>query len=240
MIDTILFDLDGTLLPMDLKKFMEIYFYEMGQVFQDTIDPQILKKHVWAATEAMITNTGGQTNETIFMESFGQLVGHETLSFYRQRFIQFYDEGFLKAKASIFEIPAIKNSVSVLQQKGYDLIVATNPLFPEKAIHHRIRWAGFTPEEFSYITSYERNHYCKPHVQFYQELLEESGKTPDQCLMVGNDVQEDLAARALGVQTYLVTNYLIHRTEAAIDSTYQGTYDDFLNFVNQLPGISPY
>lgn len=238
MIDTILFDLDGTLLPMDLTRFMEIYFHEMGRAFEDTIDPQLLKKYVWTATEAMIANPGEQTNETVFMERFGQLVGREMLSFYQQRFTEFYNYGFLKAKASIFEVASIKNSVMLLQQKGYDLIIATNPLFPEIAIHHRIRWAGFEPDIFSYITAYERNHYCKPHVQFYQELLTQTGKKPEQCLMVGNDVQEDLAARALGVSTYLVTNHLIHRSETDIDTTHQGSYDDFAAFVRQLPAIS--
>ncbi|MDD2504058.1 MAG: hypothetical protein PHG58_09485 [Clostridia bacterium] len=35
MLDTILFDLDGTLLPMDMNEFIRIYFGELGKALQD-------------------------------------------------------------------------------------------------------------------------------------------------------------------------------------------------------------
>lgn len=238
MINTVLFDLDGTLLPLDMEKFTEIYFYQMGLVFHDLIDPKLLVKNIWIATETMVQSLDQQTNEVNFMKKFGELVGEDVLPIYQQRFMEFYDEGFLKVKNSIFDVPAIKESVAILKQKGYEMVIATNPLFPEKAIHHRIRWAGFQPEDFKYITSYERNHFCKPQLQFYHELLKETGKVPEQCLMVGNDVQEDMIISQLGVETYLITNHLIHRNKEPIQSSHQGTYQDFFNFIQALPAVS--
>jgi len=238
MIDTVLFDLDGTLLPLDLDKFTNIYFKEMGLAFQDLIDPETLVKNIWSATRCMIQNTDPKTNEEVFMEHFGHLVGEDLLPVYQERFDRFYDEGFINAKKTVSQSPQMIDSIHILKTKGYNLVIATNPLFPKKAIDHRIRWAGLTPDDFSYITSYEQNHYCKPQLLFYQELLADLNKQPGQCLMVGNDVQEDLIAGELGIKTFLITNHLIHRNVSAIRSDYQGNYEAFHTFVKSLPQIS--
>ena len=236
MLDTILFDLDGTLLPLDMEKFLQIYFGEMGQHLADLVEPRQLVKMIWAATDSMVNNTEYRTNETVFMEHFGELIQGD-LSAYQKRFDEFYDQGFLKTRAAVEEIPVIAETVNLLKEKGYNLVVATNPIFPQKAIYHRIRWAGFEPADFMYITSYEHNHYCKPQPHFFRELLQETGKSPEQCLMVGNDVQEDLAAATAGIQTYLITNHIIHRSAEPVNTTYQGTYQEFYEFVQALPKV---
>lgn len=234
MIDTILFDLDGTLLPLDMEKFIKIYFEEMGRKFHDLIEPKQLASYIWAATEVMTQNVEPRSNEEVFMEKFGQLIESGDLQLYQQRFDEFYDQGFLKVRGAVIESHLMQQSVRLLKDKGYNLVIATNPLFPRKAVNHRIAWAGFAPEYFSYISFYEQNHYCKPQLQYYQEVLQAIGKAPEQCLMVGNDVQEDIVAAKLGINTYLITDCMIHRTEEPIQSTYQGTYQDFLEFAEKL------
>jgi FMN phosphatase YigB (HAD superfamily) len=236
MIDTVLFDLDGTLLPLKMDQFMQIYFGEMGKYFADLIEPQQLTKKIWAATERMVTSTDSRTNETVFMESFGSLIDGD-LAVYQKRFNDYYDVGFLKTRDATEANPALVAAVNSLKGKGYDLIVATNPLFPRKAIDHRIRWAGFEPGDFSYITSYERNHFCKPQPHFYHEVLRETGKLPEQCLMVGNDAQEDLVAAETGIQTFLITDYLIDRSAGAYRTDYQGASQEFLKFAQGLPTV---
>jgi FMN phosphatase YigB (HAD superfamily) len=237
MTDTVLFDLDGTLLPLDMEKFMKIYFEEMGRKFHDLIDPKQLVSHIWAATEVMVKNLEPRCNEEVFMEKFGQLIEGSDLRVYQQRFDEFYDREFLRVQESVIENPTIQQSVRLLKAKGYQLVIATNPLFPRKAIYRRIEWAGFTPADFAYISYYEQNHYCKPQIQYYQEVLQAINKAPEQCLMVGNDVQEDLVAGKLGLETYLITDCLIHRTKEPIQSTYQGKYADFLRFVEGLEAV---
>jgi FMN phosphatase YigB (HAD superfamily) len=122
-----------------------------------------------------------------------------------------------------------------LKSKGYKLVIATNPLFPLKAILHRINWAGLDPDDFIYISSYEKNHYCKPQVKFYEEVLNGIGRKPEECMMVGNDVQEDLISGSLGVKTFLIKDYLLHRTNEPIKTDYSGSYEDFYQFVDALP-----
>jgi FMN phosphatase YigB (HAD superfamily) len=236
MLNTILFDLDGTLLPMDMKAFEKLYFGAMSGYLADLTESQELVKNIWASTTAMVKNTEHRTNEEVFMEDFKTRINGE-LEVYKDRFDKFYDTEFIKAKAAVFESKLIQESVELLKRKGYKLVIATNPLFPLKAIHHRIRWAGFEPSEFEYITSYEQSHYCKPQLKFYEEILEDIEKKPEECMMVGNDVQEDIIAGKLGLKTFLIKDCLLHRTEDETAADYEGDYESFYEFVKELPSL---
>ena len=235
-LNTILFDLDGTLLPMNMALFEKIYFEELAKDFADIMSPKELAKNIWTSTKIMVENTEYKTNEEIFMADFTARMNME-LPILQKRFDDFYDTSFLKIRESVDDIQSIKESVKLLKSKGYTVALATNPLFPEKAIHHRIQWSGFKPEDFSYISTFERNHYCKPQLKYYEEILKDIEKKPEECLMVGNDVQEDIIAKELGMKTYLITNNLLHRTEDEIITDYIGKYEDFYEFVKTLPSL---
>lgn len=232
-LNTILFDLDGTLLPLEIDYFMKIYFEEMGKVFIDIVHPKELVSNIWKATEDMVKNIEEKTNEEVFMEAFERYMGRD-IDIFKERFYSFYDEGFLKVKEAVQDVPMIRESIELLKDKGYEMIIATNPLFPKKAILHRIRWAGFDPKDFKYITCYEESHYCKPQLKFYEEILKNIDKNPEECMMVGNDVQEDLVARELGIKTFLIEDYMIHREDNEVVATYRGKYEDFHQFVHKL------
>jgi FMN phosphatase YigB (HAD superfamily) len=237
MINTVLFDLDGTVLPMDMKAFEKLYFGAMAAYLSDLTGPQELVKNIWASTNAMIQNLEHRTNEDVFMEDFKTRIDGD-LTVYKDRFDKFYDTDFLKAKAAVYESKLMQESIKLLKEKGYTLVIATNPLFPLKAIHHRIRWAGFDPSEFEYITSYEQNHYCKPQLKYYEEILQDIGKKPEECMMVGNDVQEDIIAGKLGLKTFLIKDCILHRTDDEIAADYEGDYESFFEFVKELPSIN--
>lgn len=236
MLDTFMFDLDGTLLPIDMNEFEKTYFGEMGNFFCDIIEPKKLVECVWIAAKAMVDNLENRSNEEVFMDEFSKLIDGD-INVYKERFDRFYDESFLKLKELVADVPIMRESIKILKEKGYNLVIATNPIFPLKSILHRIRWAGFEPEQFSYISCYENNRYCKPQIQFYEEVLENIGKRPEQCIMVGNDVQEDLVAGKLGMDTFLIEDYMLHRTDDEIKATYKGSYQDFFNFVMNLAPV---
>ncbi len=235
MINTILFDLDGTLLPMDLKVFEKVYFGSLAKHFTDKHDLHEFIELIWGATKAMIANTEHRTNEDVFMESL-RLSVHEQLDEYKQRFAHFYQTDFDAVRMAVSKNEEVLHAVKTLKDKGYTLALATNPLFPRLAIQKRIEWAGLNIEDFSYITSFEDNHYCKPQPKFYQEVLSDIGKTPQECLMVGNDTYEDLIAGKLNIATYLIEDHAIVR-DHALEPTYQGSYTDFLRFVEALPSL---
>lgn len=236
ILNTILFDLDGTLLPINMDNFMKIYFEEMGKALSDLIPPKELITNIWSATEEMINNTEDRTNEEIFMEAFRKKIGRDISEFVK-KFDSFYDEGFLKTRDAVDDIPIIRESIKLLKEKGYKMAIATNPLFPKKAILHRISWAGFNPEDFMHITCYEESHYCKPQLKFYEEVLRKINKNSKECMMVGNDVKEDLIAGKLGMQTFLIKDYILNDSDNIIESTYEGTYHDFYQFVKGLPSV---
>lgn len=236
MINTVLFDLDGTLLPMDMKAFEKLYFESMATYLKDLISPKDLVKNIWASTNAMVQNLEYRTNEEVFMENFQNRISGD-INAYKERFNKFYDTEFSKARAAVFENKLMKESVKLLKKKGYKVVIATNPLFPLNAIEQRIRWSGFEPSDFEYISHYEKNHYCKPQLEYYEEILKDIDKESEECIMIGNDVQEDLIAGKLGLKTFLIKDCLLHRTDEEIAADYQGSYKDFYEYVKELPII---
>ena len=99
---------------------------------------------------------------------------------------------------------------------------------------NRIKWAGLDAEDFELITTYEDNCYCKPNTDYYRIILERFQLAPEECLMVGNDVEEDLAIRKLGVKTFLVTDTMENKKNLPIESDYQGSMKELLAFVESL------
>lgn len=233
MINTILFDLDATLLPMDMDVFVQKYFQEMGIMFHDLIDGRELAKHVMECTELMVKNTEDRRNEEVFFTRFAELIDGD-VAVYQARFEEFYDTRFLNARSSTYQSEPMIKAVKLLQDKGYTLVLATNPLFPMKANHHRINWAGLSPDDFSYISSFESNKYCKPNLEYYREVLSEINRSPEECMMVGNDALEDMIAAKLGIKTYLIEDHMLNKHNIEIKADNRGRYEDFLRFVEGL------
>jgi FMN phosphatase YigB (HAD superfamily) len=234
--NTIIFDLDGTLLPMDFKQFMQLYFYELGKHFKDHIEPDVLAKYVMSATGKMVEDNSDLTNETVFMTHFKTYV-KDHLTMYQSMFSDFYDAGFDKVKVSTNQNEAMLKSVKLLKEKGYELVIATNPLFPLKANLHRVRWAGLDINDFSYITSFEDNTKSKPNPAFFTEVLEKINKDANECLVVGNDAVEDLVAQVVGLKTYLVDDCILNEDLMKYKPDYRGSMASFYDFCLNLPNI---
>ena len=233
---TILFDLDGTLLPMDETKFMNIYFEQLAKHFQGHFGYEEIVDLILSSTEEMIKNMEPRVNQEKFMETF-KLISGKDMETYLPMFDEFYDTLFQEVKAATWQSQEMIQSVKLLKEKGYRLVIATNPLFPMKANLHRIRWAGFNPNDFEYITSFEENIYCKPNLDFYREVLSNINQTPEDCMMVGNDVFEDLISSELGLKTYLITNCMLNDHDIPVVADHSGDYSDFYAFVKTLKRV---
>jgi len=236
MLNTILFDLDGTLLSIDHKQFGKIYFGGLSSHFTDMYPPEELIRLILDATEAMVADLSDKTNETVFMESLETKV-NERLGEMQGRFRLFYEKDFDQLRSAVVKNEIIIETISILKSKGYQLVIATNPMFPKIAIEKRINWTGLNRSDFSYVTSFEANHFCKPQKEFFIEILKDINKSPEECLMVGNDAQEDMAAKLFNIETYLITDYLIHRHDGPLVADNTGTFLDFLKFVKALPSL---
>lgn len=234
--NTFIFDLDGTLLPMpDQELFLNTYFKALSIKFMPLgYDPKELTKAVWIGTKAMIENDGTMTNEQRFWSVFCSVMG-EAARELEERFDEFYRNEFAEAKAATSSHPLAPECIRLLKEKGYSLILATNPLFPRVATHIRLGWAGLKPSDFERITTYENSSYCKPNLEYYKEILRLCAKQPSDCIMVGNDVREDMCAAKLGMDTYLLKDCLICPEGEDISGMKQGSFEELLTFIQELP-----
>lgn len=230
-ITTLLFDLDGTLLPMGLEEFTNTYFKLLAKKAAPYgYEPKALVAAVWKGTKAMIMNDGTRPNDQRFWEVFAGELGEKVLDL-RPVFDKFYAVEFNAAKAATRENPLAKKAVNAAKSAGYTVILATNPLFPAVGVATRLSWLGLSPEDFTYVTSYENSSYCKPNPMYYTQLLERTGKRPEECLMIGNDVREDaLAAGKAGLRAYLITDCLENAKGDDIGAIPHGSFGDLMKF----------
>ncbi len=233
-ITTVLFDLDGTLLPMDLDTYIKDYFGRLATHFaQHGYEPSRLIKEIRRGISAMVTNDGSKTNEEAFWEYFRSAYGEKVI-LDMPIFDNFYETEYDKVKSVCGYTPASAEILRMLQEKGLRIVLATNPLFPACATYRRIKWAGLSPEDFEIYTTYENSSFSKPNLKYYQAIMEQLGVSADECIMVGNDVGEDMIAAELGMQVFLLTDCLINSGGADISQYPHGDFEALRSFLAQL------
>lgn len=234
MIKGLLLDLDGTLLPLDTDDFLRQYLRAIGKYMAHLTDPKKFTQQLMASTEVMVRSTDkSKTNKEVFWEDFLDKVDvpQETLL---PVIDEFYATEFPKLVEHTNPTPLSKEIVETAADKGLKVVVATNPVFPTEAIKERLRWIGLHDYPFELVTTYEKMHFCKPQLGYYEEILDKTGLNGQECLMAGNDAFEDLMAAKLGMKTYLVEDYLIPREDSPFTPDHQGRLEDFLQFVHSM------
>ena len=230
----ILFDLDGTLLPMDQSAFVKDYFGRLVKRISPLgYAPDDIVNAIWTGTAAMVKNDGKKTNEEVFWDSFAAVVG-ERIRKEEPHFAAFYREEFDLVRHSCGFDPDAAPTVSALKKMGLRLVLATNPLFPSAATECRIRWAGLSPSDFERFTTYEGSRFCKPSLRYYEELLSSCALLPEECLMVGNDVAEDMVAEKLGMRVFLLPRCLLNKKGEDISRYPQGDLPALLDYVRAI------
>ena len=230
----ILFDLDGTLLPMDQDIFVKTYFGLLAKKLANYgYDPEKLIQSVWAGTGAMIKNDGSLSNEDRFWKVFSDAYGADCKKDIAL-FDAFYRNEFTGVKEICGYHPQAAEAVRKLKEKGFRIALATNPLFPQIATQNRIRWTGLMPEDFEFYTTYEESRYCKPNIKYYEYVIEKAGVKPEECLMVGNDVTEDMVVTTMGMKVFLLTDCLINKDEKDISEYPNGSFTELLAYVDTL------
>ena len=233
-VTAILFDLDGTLLPMDQDDFTKSYFSNLAaRAATKGYQPNALIDTVWAGTAAMVKNDGAKTNDAVFWELFAAKYGGDALNDI-PFFEEFYRTDFQKVRELCGFAPMAKDIVHSLKARGLRVILATNPLFPAIATESRIRWAGLEPEDFELYTTYENSCHCKPNPEYYNDIMQELNLTAEECVMVGNDVTEDMIAETLGMKVFLLTDCLINKQNEDISKYPHGGFDELKVFLDGL------
>lgn len=231
MIGAVLFDLDGTLLPMDQDMFVKNYFGRLARKLAPRgYEQEKLIPAIWSGVAAMVKNDGGRPNAEAFWKEFCRIFGERALED-MPLFDEFYRVEFNGAREACGFWPEAAGIVRFLKERGRKVILASNPVFPLVAQQNRMRWAGLDPNDFCYITSYENSSFCKPDPRYYTEILQKCGLSPAECLMVGNDVKEDGAALRAGIKVFVLTDSLINSENADFSSLPHGGHAELSRFL---------
>lgn len=230
---TVLFDLDGTLLPMDQEQFIKGYFGALIRKFAPRgYAPEKMPQALMAGIGAMSKNDGGRTNEEAFWETFEQTFPNASAD--KMHFEAFYRNEFQSVQACCGFDERAARLVRELKGMGLRVALATNPLFPAIATQSRIRWAGLEPEDFEWVTTYENASFCKPNLAYYEQILAQLGVSAQECLMVGNDVGEDMIAQKLGMKVFLLMDCLINRKNEDIAQYPRGGFAELKAYITNL------
>lgn len=232
MIKAILFDLDGTLLPMEEDKYIKAYFSLLYNKVKDRgYSADKLFGAIWKSFDATVINDGSRFNEDVFWDVFSSIMGTDVIKD-KPVFDLFYSNEYNQAASSCGFEPKANATVKKLKELGYTVILATNPVFPSPATSSRIKWAGMDVNDFSLVTTYENSSFCKPNVKYYEEILSKMNLCGDECIMIGNDAEEDMVASKLGLDVFLLTNCLINRKNVDINQFPHGNFDSMWKFLD--------
>ena len=229
-IKAILCDLDGTLLRMEEKDFINDYLPRLCRAMAPLgHQGESMVSAMWKGVDALINSDGTQNNHDTFWHTFSSLLGSDILT-HEAEFDAFYSKGdFHQTKEITKPNPEAKVFIEELKKQNIRIILATNPLFPACAVQTRLGWIDLCLDDFELVTTYENCRYCKPSVHYYEDILQMAGLSPSECLMIGNSVTEDiLPAEALGIETFLNTEYASGDSALAKN---QGTFAEMETFV---------
>ena len=229
----ILFDLDGTLFPISNEKFEKVYLQSIAAKFAPYVEPKHLLKSMWESLAVMMQDMTDARNDEVFYRAFAERIGADLVEQLKPEFDAYYLNEFNILRDYLDDNNEMIEAVALLKDKGYPLVIATNPMFPPTAVEQRIRFSGLRPEDFLYVSNFEKHTRTKPNPAFYLEVCAQTNLDPAQCLMIGNDMFEDVVAQQTGMDAWLITDYLIVAEHDASD--WQGSRADFLEKVkNEL------
>ena len=185
----------------------------------------------------MMKNDGTKMNREAFWQVFTTVFGEES-AVVEESIDTFYENEFHKVSEIQFENRDNKALIDSLKAKGYDVVLATSPIFPAVAIKSRLQWINLTPQDFKHVTTYENCHYGKPNLDYYREILEKCGFDAQDCIMIGNNPVEDMCFEQLGGEVYLVTDDVENPNNVPTDKFKSGSFEELKEFLDKLPQIS--
>ena len=230
----ILFDLDGTLLPMHEPTFVKYFYSALVDYLTPSgrYSPQEVGEILKGSLQYVVCNDGHCTNRRAFIDFYDQYNRRTGVCVNIEDIEAFYANAFdEQVRPSCGYDSDASVIVDFIKQNNVPMVVATNPFFPRVATEIRLSWAGLDCNDFVEITTYENYHYCKPNLDYYREVFARTGFDPAQCLMVGNNTTEDMIARQLGCDVFLITRNLINSIDEDISLYPHGTFEDLISFL---------
>lgn len=230
-IEAILFDLDGTLLNVEMDAYISGYVRGLARHFSDLANRcRFADTVVATAFDLLKADQGEQTMEELFLALLKERLGIDE-ELFRDRLSQYCDNGLHRLSPLVRPFPLARTILQYCFDNGLRVIIATNPVFPLPVVEARLKWGQLDDFPFELITSYENSRYCKPHRQYFIDILHSQGLNPQQTIMVGNDTEYDLPAQRAGLTTFLLDTCLIDRQNRLAHADFCGSHQDLLELV---------
>jgi len=205
MLKSVLFDIDNTLILFNEARFFKSYLPRITRAFDGLLSPDLFQKRLMSATQALFHKGDSLSNAEFFLQEFSKGMEEKRPSFW-SRFIRFYETEFDSLRSLVTPVQGVKQILTRLERMGVSLVAASNPVWPLVVQKIRLSWAGADDLPYALITHIENTRFCKPRLEFYGDICETLNLTPQSCLMVGNDLRNDMIASRIGMKTYLTTD----------------------------------
>ena len=232
-IRAVLFDLDGTLVQVEMTRFIPAYVTGVGRHFLDRVPlPKFAQVALQAVYSLVHFEDGSRSNEERFLGALERNLDIPP-DLYRERLADFCKDGLGELAPLVGTVPEARSLVDICLERDLPVVIATNPVFSRSVINARLGWGGLNDYEFAGVTTLENSRFCKPSPRYFLDLADSLGVAPSQCLMVGNDTGHDLAASRVGMPTFLVETWTVDREESFIPD-YRGSHEELLQFLQQV------
>ena len=225
----ILFDLDGTLIDVDLNQFIPGYLKLLAQSIAHLIPPKKMVPAMLKASEFVNKNDGKITNEEAFSKAFFPVEGYQRDDI-QPLFDKFYEKEFKELQKFTKKKPEARKLIQSAFNKGYKVVIATTPVLPLTAIEQRLEWAGIGDFPYDLITSIENSYATKPNLLYYQLIFKYLNFSAEECIMVG-DEDKDMVCASLGSKTFLVNSPNTNLSANTPEPTYKGSLKNIIDIL---------
>lgn len=212
MIKAVLFDLDDTLLRLNLTAFLGRYANGVSGLLSRAARVNRLRVaeaigEGWLAAEGERRRdhmTNAELMDQIMLKRCGIRMDEpcirELVDYYEAEFVPGLGGGIVRAEP----MPGAHAAVDACWDAGLTCALATNPVLSLACDRARLGWAGFDETEFALISTAQNSTRAKPWAEYYTEFCGKLGFLPEECLMVGNDAKRDFPHPECGVRTVYV------------------------------------
>lgn len=212
MIKAVLFDMDSTLLDINLSAFLVAYAADVSRLMAEisgkptaSFGPAFARCYLSMGDPK---RADGLTNAEMFAQTFEKLTGVPLLDPVIADALKCYERDVLPSRqgglVAARPMPGGLDALQTCQDLGLKVALATNPSFTETCIRVRMGWAGIQDMPFERISYMQNSTRLKPKARYYEEFISALGLTPEECLMVGNDSKRDFPKPDIGLRTIYV------------------------------------
>ncbi|MBN1329510.1 MAG: HAD family hydrolase [Candidatus Heimdallarchaeota archaeon] len=202
-ITTVLFDMDSTLNEIDEIAFSRKYFKTLHDCYFNDLEVQFFYDTLTEITRTvMLSKLPKELCIRTFMKEMSKYFKRTPKKLF-DIFKSFYSNEYDELESFIKPAKFARDAVKTCFDKDMDVVVATTPIFTEIAILKRLNWSGVADFNFNLITHAENMHYSKPREEYYLEILKKIKRTPNECIMVGNEFMGDIVGPSkIGIMTF--------------------------------------